>query len=119
MGDHSFCLLFFCPVTRRHIHFVPFHFVPESIRPIHYVPLQSVPSSSLYDRGVRDLPRSNNSVERWHRAFNCRVSIKNPTITKLAKCILREQTKFEMDIEKIRVGQERKPKKKIYGTLDS
>jgi hypothetical protein len=65
------------------------------------------------------LPRSNNSVEGWHRAFNQRVSIKHPTLTKLANCILREQTKFELDIERIRVGQEPKPKKKIYGALDS
>jgi hypothetical protein len=65
------------------------------------------------------LPRSNNSVEGWHRAFNQRVSIKHPTLTKLAKCILREQTKFELDIERIRVGQEPKPKKKIYATLDA
>jgi len=58
-------------------------------------------------------------VEGWHRAFNNRVSIKHPTITKLSKCILREQTKFELDIERIRVGQEPKSKKKIYATLDS
>jgi hypothetical protein len=73
----------------------------------------------VYNRVVRDLPRSNNSVEGWHRAFNHCVSIKHPTLTKLAKCILREQSKFELDIERIRVGQEPKPKKKIYANLDS
>ena len=82
-------------------------------------PQFSVQTWNVYDRVIQNLPRSNNSVEGWHRAFNNRVSINHPTVTKLAKCILREQTKFEMDIERIRVGQEPKPKKKIYATLDS
>ncbi|CAF1527946.1 unnamed protein product [Adineta ricciae] len=58
-----------------------------------------IPLWNVYDRVIRDLPKSNNSVE--------------------ANCILREQSKFEIDIEIIRVGQEPKPKKKIYATLDS
>jgi len=73
----------------------------------------------VYDRVVGDLPRSNNSVEGWHRVFSTRVSIKYPTVTKFANCIIREQTKFEMDIERIRVKQEPKPKKKIYASLDT
>jgi len=79
----------------------------------------SVQNWNVYGRVVRDLLRPNNSVEGWHRAFSTRVLIKHPTVTKLARCIIREQTKFEMDIERIRVKQEPKPKKKIYATLDS
>jgi hypothetical protein len=45
--------------------------------------------------------------------------MKHPTLTKLANCILREQSKFELDIERIRVGQEPRPQKKRYATLDS
>ena len=45
--------------------------------------------------------------------------MKHPTLTKLASCILREKSNFELDIERIRVGQESKPQKKIYTTLDS
>jgi hypothetical protein len=82
-------------------------------------PRFSVQLWNVYDRVVRDLLSSNNSVEEWHRAFSTRVSIKHPTLTKLVRCIIREQTKFEMGIERIRVGQEPKPKKKIYATLDS
>ena len=73
---------------------------------------------NVYTRVVRDLPRSNNSIEGWHQAFNRRVSMKHPTLTKLANCIMREQSKFELDIERIRVGQEPKPQKKIYATID-
>ncbi|CAF4165667.1 unnamed protein product [Rotaria sordida] len=82
-------------------------------------PQFSIQTWNVYDRVLQDLPRSNNSIEGWHRAFNNRVSMKHPTITKLAKCILREQANFEMDIERIRVGQQPKPKKKIYAALDS
>lgn len=74
---------------------------------------------NVFERVVRDLPRSDNSVEGWPRAFNNRVSIEHPTVTKLARCILREQTKFEMDTERIRAGQQPKSKKKMYAALDS
>lgn len=82
-------------------------------------PLYAIELWNVYERVVQDLPRSNNSIEGWHRAFNCRVSIKHPSVTKLAKCIVREQTKFEFDIARIKVGQQPKPKKKIYATLDA
>ena len=74
---------------------------------------------NVYERVLRDLPRSNNSIEGWHRAFNNRVSVKHPSVTKLAQCIVREQSKFELDIERIRVGQQPKPKRKIYANLDA
>ena len=68
---------------------------------------------------MQDLPRSNNAVGGWHRAFNNRVSIKHPSITRLAKCILREQARFEIDIERLRTGEQSKKKKKIYENLDA
>jgi hypothetical protein len=65
------------------------------------------------------LPRSNNAVEGWHHAFNNRVSIKHPSITKLTKCILREQSRFKIDIERLRAGEQPKEKRKIYANLDA
>jgi hypothetical protein len=47
------------------------------------------------------------------------MSIKHPTITKLAQCIIREQTKFQLDIERIKVGQQPRVQKKVYATLDA
>jgi hypothetical protein len=82
----------------RPVHYVLINFVPQSFRPMHSVP--------RHDRVVQDPPRSNNLVERFYSAFSSRVAIKHTTVTKLAKCIIREQTKLEMDIEQIRVGQE-------------
>ncbi|CAF2040298.1 unnamed protein product [Rotaria magnacalcarata] len=74
---------------------------------------------NIYKRVIHDLPRSNNAVEGWHHAFNNFVSIKHPSITKLAKCILREQSRFEVDIERLRAGEPPKKKKKIYANLDA
>ena len=74
---------------------------------------------NVYERVIQDLPRSNNAVEGWHHAFNNRVSIKHPSVTKLAKSILREQSRFEIDIERLRVGEQPKKKKKVYENLDA
>ncbi len=73
---------------------------------------------NMYDRVVADLPRSNNAVEGWHNAFANRVLINHPTISKLADKIKREQSKFEIDIEQVRLGYEPKPKKASYRKLD-
>jgi hypothetical protein len=74
---------------------------------------------NTYERVVKDLPRSNNAVEGWHNAFNNRVSVKHPSITKLAKCIIREQSRFETDIERLRTGEQPRKKKKVYADLDA
>ena len=74
---------------------------------------------NVYERVIQGLPRTNNAVEGWHRAFNNRSSIKHPSITRLAKCILREQARFEIDIERLRTDEQPKKKKKIYENLDA
>ena len=73
---------------------------------------------SVYDRVIGNLPRSNNSVEEWHRAFAIRVSISHPTVVKLVGKIRREQSKFEIDIAQILQGHEPKPRKACYLKLD-
>ncbi|CAF4796187.1 unnamed protein product, partial [Rotaria sp. Silwood2] len=69
---------------------------------------------NVYDRVINDLPRSNNAIEDWHNAFANRVAIAHPTISKLANKIIQEQSKFEIDIEKLRQGDKPKPKKAAY-----
>jgi hypothetical protein len=71
-----------------------------------------------YDRVSTNLPRSNNSIEGWHKAFAKRVSIAHPTINKLTDKIRREQSTFEVDIAQIRQGREPKPKKVAYRKLE-
>ena len=67
---------------------------------------------------MQGLLLSNNVVQGWHWAFNNRVSIKHASIIRLAKCILREQARFEIDIERLRTGEQSKKKKTIYRNLD-
>lgn len=74
---------------------------------------------NMYERVIHDLSRSNNSVEGWDHAFNNRVSIKHPSTVKLTKCILREQSQFEVDIERLRAGALPEKKKKVYADLDA
>jgi len=84
-----------------------------------YQPKFSLQLWNMYERVIQDLPRSNNSIEGWHHAFNSRVSIKHPSIVKLTKCILREQSRFEVDIERLRAGAPPEKKKKVYADLDA
>ncbi|CAF1687786.1 unnamed protein product, partial [Adineta ricciae] len=66
---------------------------------------------NVYDRVSENLPRTNNSIEGWHNAFAQRVSIAHPTINKLTDKIRTEQSKFELDIALIRLGQQPEAKK--------
>ena len=74
---------------------------------------------NVYERVIGDLARSNNVVEGWHWTFNNRVSIKHPSITKLAICILHEQVRFKTDIERLRPDEQPSKKKKIYQNPDA
>ena len=40
-------------------------------------------------------------------------------MTRLAKCVLREQARFEIDIERLRTDERPKKKKKVYENLDA
>lgn len=73
---------------------------------------------NIYDRVLSNLPRSNNAVEGWHKAFASRVVIAHPTVAKLAEKIRREQSKFEIDIAQILQGHQPKPKRAVYRKLD-
>ena len=68
---------------------------------------------------MMNLPRSNNSIEKWHNAFAKRVPIAHSIVTKLAEKIRSEQSKFEVDIAQIRQGPEPKPKKVQYRKLET
>ena len=98
------------------IHFIPYNVKLGSRRG---KPRFNLQLWNIYEWVMQDLPRSNNPVEGWHRAFNHHVSIKHPSITRLAKCILRGQTGFKIDIERLRTGEQPKKKKKNYQNLDA
>ncbi|CAF1522447.1 unnamed protein product [Adineta ricciae] len=82
-------------------------------------PQFSIELWNVYDRLISNLPHSNNSIEDWHNAFVHQVSIGHSTSLKLTEKIPVKQSKFEIDIARIRQDHESKPKKTIYRKLDS
>ena len=73
---------------------------------------------NVHDRVIASVPRSNNSVEGWHKAFGRRVAITHPNIVKLAEKIGREQSKFEVNMAKILQGHDIKMKETCYQRMD-
>ena len=59
---------------------------------------------NVHDRVVDDLPRTNNSLEGWHRAFDQRLRITHPTICRLVIQLRKEQASSELLIEQIAAG---------------
>ena len=55
-------------------------------------------------RVIDNLPRTNNSVEGWHNAFNTRVGIKHPSSKKLFLKNRREMSDFELLDEHYHLG---------------
>ena len=61
-------------------------------------PLFSIDLWNVRDRVEQTLPRTNNSVEGWHRAFVVRINIVHPSIPKLIRKILIEQSNTEITL---------------------
>lgn len=59
---------------------------------------------NVHSRTVRDLPRTTNSLEGWHRAFEQRVNITHPTLARLVGKIKKEQARWELQIEQMKSG---------------
>lgn len=69
---------------------------------------------NVYERVVQDLPRTNNSIEGWHRAFDLRVAITHPTLCRLVDRLRKEQADNELLIEQANAGVALPPIKKKY-----
>ena len=72
----------------------------------------------MRERVEQILPRTNNSVEGWHRGFDIRTITTHPTISKLIHKILIEQSNSEITLEKFRSGYELAKSKKKYVQLN-
>ena len=54
---------------------------------------------------VREQPRTNNSVEAWHRAFQRTVGYVHPTVYKLIEALRLEQSNTENSVVRLQAGQ--------------
>lgn len=77
-------------------------------------PRYAIEDWNHYSAVFADLPRTNNSVEGWHRGFSEIVSRKNANIWHILKCLRKEQSKNEMIIAQLRSGVTMPPPKKKY-----
>ena len=73
---------------------------------------------NVRDRVERALPRTNNSVEGWHRAFDIRINITHPCVSKLIRKIILEQNDNEITSEKVRIGHQLPQSKMKYIQLN-
>lgn len=71
-----------------------------------------------YSRVIDNLPRSNNSLEGWHNAFNNVVGFAHPSIAKLARKLQQEQHSMQIHRRQLALGTITGKKKKIYARIN-
>jgi hypothetical protein len=59
---------------------------------------------NVRDRVIEGLPRTNNSVEAWHRAFQQTIDCHHPSIYRLIDQFRKEQDRVEIDLERFQAG---------------
>lgn len=59
---------------------------------------------NVRDRVLQGLPRTNNSVEGWHHAFQQTVDCHHPSIFKLIDQFRKEQDRVEIELQRFRTG---------------
>ncbi len=70
----------------------------------------------MHGRVVDNLPRTNNSIEGWHHAFDLRVGITHPNTKRLIQKLRQEAADHELELEQLRLGIQAPPPKKKYQT---
>ncbi|KAL8580683.1 hypothetical protein ACOMHN_004725 [Nucella lapillus] len=73
---------------------------------------------NVYNRVGDNLPRTNNSVEGWHRAFDQRMSVTHPTLGRLVSKLRKEQASTKLMLEQRAMGV-RMRKNKQYEVVNT
>ncbi|XP_060843699.1 uncharacterized protein LOC132923758 [Rhopalosiphum padi] len=73
---------------------------------------------NCYDSVIQDLPRTNNSVEGWHHAFNAALGANHVSIWKFIRFLKKEQVLQEVRLEKRLSGESSPPRRKKYNDHD-
>jgi hypothetical protein len=77
-------------------------------------PVFSIEMWNCYNEVLNDLPKTNNSVEGWHRGFSQLLGAYHPTIWKFINGLQQEQSFNELKLEQYSAGQQPPPGKKVY-----
>ncbi|XP_068250365.1 uncharacterized protein [Palaemon carinicauda] len=67
---------------------------------------------NVYEAVLHNLPKTNNSVEGWHRAFKEQMTACHLNIWKFIECIKKEQALYQVRFEQSVAGQEPPKQKK-------
>jgi len=77
-------------------------------------PTYAIGMWNMYQRSEDELPKTNNSVEGWHRSFQSNVGSFHPTIWKFIGFIQREQALQEVHCSQFLAGHPLQPSRKKY-----
>lgn len=69
---------------------------------------------NCFQTTAESIPRTNNSVEGWHRSFSSHLSVHHPSIWKFIEGLRKEQSLNELKIEQYIAGEPLRKQKKIY-----
>ena len=67
---------------------------------------------NTFERTAHGLPRTTNSLEGWHRAFEQRMAVTHPSVCRLVSKLRKEQSDWELTIEMVNSGVALRSKKK-------
>jgi hypothetical protein len=73
---------------------------------------------NMFDSVTEDSPRTNNAVERWHRAFNSALTANHVTVWKFINMLKRKQGLQEVKMEQKTAGTPQQKKRRKYKNLD-
>ena len=73
----------------------------------------------MYQRSEDELPKTNNSVEDWHRSFQSNVGSHHPSIWKFMGFIQREQALQQVYCDEFLSGHAPQPPRKKYADLSA
>ena len=68
-------------------------------------PLFDLALWNMYDQTIGDLPRTNNTVEGWHRSFQANVGAYHPNFWKFIDILKWEQSLNHVNISQAPAGQ--------------
>jgi hypothetical protein len=77
-----------------------------------------IPLWNQYHRVFDDLPRSNNTLEGWHQAFNHSVGIAHPSTARLAQKLQKEQHLHAVKNRQYEMGLPPPKKRKKYQQIN-
>lgn len=90
------------------------NFIGRPVRNGRRPPKFSISMWNSYNRVKDGLPRTNNSIEGWHKALQSHIGAHHPNFWKFFRIIQREQAMMETNLEQINNGQDAPPQRKQY-----